>query len=78
LIESIRLDLLDLFGSGYVIDHCVSAFLKSQREELYQYYITDALKVIGHLDRRFFDYFKPEEERTAKEIIDSIKKKLGG
>ena len=69
---------MDLFGSGYVIDHCVSAFLKSQREELYQYYITDALKVIGHLNIRFADYFKPQETRTSEEIIGGIKKKLGG
>lgn len=80
MIESIRLDLLDLLGSGYVIDHCVSAFLKEQREELYQIYVTDSLKAIGHLNRRFADYFnKPKkEERTAEEIIDGIKKKLGG
>ena len=65
-------------GSGYVIDHCVSAFLKSRREELYQEYVTDALKVIGRLNVRFADLFKPQETRTANEIIDSIKKKLGG
>ena len=61
-----------------MVDHCVSAFLKSQREELYQIYVTDALKVIGNLNIRFADYFKPEEKRTADEIIDGIKKKLGG
>lgn len=70
--------MLDLFGSGYVIDHCVSAFRKLQRDELYQYYITDALKAIGQLNFRFADYFKPEETRTAEEIIDGIKNKLGG
>ena len=67
-----------MLGSGYVIDHCVSAFLKAQREELYQIYVTDALKAIGNLNIRFIDYFKPEETRTAEEIIDSIKQKLGG
>lgn len=61
-----------------MIDHCVSAFSKLQREELYQYYVTDALKVIGSLNIRFADYFKPQETRTAEEIIDGIKKKLGG
>lgn len=42
-------------------------------------YITDSLKAIGRLNRRFADYFeKPKKgkERTAEEIIDSIKKKL--
>jgi len=56
----------------------VSAFLQSKREELYQNYVTDALKIIGHLDKRFADLFKPQETRTSDEIIDSIKKKLGG
>lgn len=70
--------MLDLFGSGYVIDHCISAFLKLQRKELYQTYVTDALKVIGHLNMRFADVFKKPETRTAKEIINGIKDKLGG
>ena len=59
-----------------MIDHCVSAFLKSKREELYQNYITDALKIIGNLNIRFSDLFKPQEERTAEEIINNIKGKL--
>jgi len=40
--------------------------------------VTDALKIIGRLDVRFEDWFKPEETRTAEEIISSIKQKLGG
>lgn len=53
LIQTIRLDLLELFGSGYVIDHCVSAFSKEkeierryEEEKLYRYYLTDCLRVI--------------------------------
>lgn len=45
---------------------------------MYQTYITDALKEIGKLNMRFEDWFKPEETRTAKEIINGIRKKLGG
>lgn len=77
-ISTIRLDLLELFGSGYVMEHCVSAFLEHRRNQLYQTYITDALKEIGKLNMRFEDWFKPEETRTAKEIINGIRKKLGG
>jgi hypothetical protein len=41
------LDLLDLFGSGYVIDHCVSAFSKKQQDKLYKIYVTDCLQSIA-------------------------------
>ena len=52
-IQTLRLDLLELFGSGYVIDHCVSAFSKKKEQELqYEelktciYYFADCLKLI--------------------------------
>lgn len=53
LIHTIRLDLLEIFGSGYVIDHCISAFSlkqdqlrREQEEKVYRNYIADCLKVI--------------------------------
>lgn len=61
-----------------MIDHCVSAFSQFKREELYQIYVTDALKAIGGFGQRFADLFKPVEKRTADEIIDGIRRKLGG
>ena len=38
---------MELLGSGYVIDHCISAFSERQETRAYQIYVTDALKVIG-------------------------------
>lgn len=38
----------------------------------YQIYITDALRAAYKLNVRWADRFKPEETRTADEIIDSI------
>lgn len=46
------------------------------RDLAYRIYVTDALKVLGGLNIRFADLFKPEETRTAGEIIDGIKDKL--
>ena len=48
------------------------------RDEAYRIYVTDSLKLIGHLNIRYFDMVKPgvEETRTAEEIIDSISAKL--
>jgi hypothetical protein len=46
------------------------------RDFSYRIYVTDALKVIGGLNIRFADLFKPEETRTAGEIIGGIRDKL--
>lgn len=43
------------------------------REEAYRIYVTDSLKVFGKLDKRYIDYFKPEETRTADEVINKIR-----
>ena len=64
--------MLELFGSGYAIDYCISAFLDKRKEELYRIYITDALKEYLHLNIRYADLFKPQETRTAKEIISRL------
>ena len=53
----------------------------NDRETAYRYYVTDALRIAGGLNIRFADLFKPEETRTADEIIGGISgklQKLGG
>lgn len=52
-----------------------------QREEAYRIYVTDSLKVYGKFDTRYIDYFRPEEKRTAEDIIDKIRtglQEIGG
>ena len=51
-----------------------------QREQAYRIYVTDALKagLLGRNAQRYVDIFKPEEKRTAGEIIKGIRDKLGG
>lgn len=52
-----------------------------QREEVYRIYVTDSLKVLGNLNMRYIDNFKPEETRTPDEIIEHLKsglEKIGG
>lgn len=44
--SGIRLDLLDLIGSGYVLEY-VSAFYLEQQDELrYRQYVTEALRLL--------------------------------
>lgn len=52
-----------------------------ERDWAYRVYVTDGLKVLGGLNIRYADLFKPEEKRTAEDIIGNISgklKKLGG
>ena len=39
--------MLDLFGRGYVIEHCVSWLKKDSEEKAFRVYITDTLKAIA-------------------------------
>ena len=39
--------MLDLYGRSYVIEHCVSEYLKRREDKLYRVYVTDALKTIA-------------------------------
>ncbi len=47
-----------------------------EREWAYRIYVTDGLKVLGGLNVRYADLFKPEEKRTAEEIISGISDRL--
>ena len=47
-----------------------------QRDWAYRIYVTDSLKYLAGLNIRYADVFKPEETRTADEIIGGIKDKL--
>ena len=71
--------MLELYGSGYVIEYCIAAFNRLQEEKLYRIYVTDALKVIGGLNVRYCDLISasvPREERSGEEIITSLSEKL--
>lgn len=74
-----------------MIDHCVSAFSKKQREKLYRVYLTDSLKVISEntaggerrsaMSKRWIDIVDPPgpaETRSAEEIIGDLKRRLNG
>jgi len=54
-----------------------SRFELDKRDRMYRLYITDALKAIGQLDRRYYDLiYEVEETRTSEEIIDHVKSGL--
>ena len=50
---SIRLELLDLLGREYVIEHCVQVLKDVAEERRYRAYVTDALMVLTENTARF-------------------------
>ena len=78
--ESIRLDLLEIFGRGYVIEHCISSFQKHKEEMTYRVYVTDLLRYMsGNNDvERYYDLIKVDKkpQKNAKEVKDKIRVKF--
>lgn len=56
--------------------YATARYNQNQREWVYRIYVTDGLKHLAGLNIRYVDVFKPEETRTADEIIGGIKDKL--
>ena len=82
-----RFDLLELYGRGYVVEHCVAAFMQEQEETRYRAYLTDALMAIAQntanyaggsaMNGRWYDAIKPTDNRDGDEIAKDIINRLG-
>lgn len=73
--------MLELFGKGYVIEHCISLFKEEQTAETYRIYVTELLSCIAQsmgvtINAKYIDILHPKEEKSAQEIIDHIKEGL--
>lgn len=80
--------MLTLMGRGYVIDHCVSALIQLQEDDIFKRYVATALKLIsinttGGEERYAMrhDYSElidrtPADTRTAEEVIDHVLGKI--
>lgn len=73
--RSIRLDLLNLFGSYYLIEHIVAEHEKRVKELVFSVYTTDVLKAMAEscgatIKSRYIDLInnEPEETKSADEI----------
>ena len=85
--RSIRLDLLNLYGRRYVIDHVIAELQSEMEDKRYKAYITDALMVMTentakfaggrHLTVRWADKFKPQDTRTGEEIVEDVVRNAG-
>lgn len=87
-IKTIRLDLLELVGRSYIIEHCAAEINRSHHEKSYQIYVTDTLKAIAEntartvkngatMTKRWIDVIEPpkpikEDNRSCEEIVSGI------
>lgn len=70
-----------------MVDYCVSRFRHKQEEKLYRTYITDALMVVANntahafggnrIEKRYADFFEPQDERTGTEIAVDVMRRAG-
>ena len=72
------MDLANICGREYIIDYCVINYKDRADEKIYKVYVTDSLKIIGSLNKRYIDMLSltPSESRTADEIISDLSRKL--
>ena len=85
----LSVELLELVGKGYVIDHCISLFNRRAKEEAYRTYIADTLKALNdnfakkfggtYYQTRYIDAVTPakEPEKSGDEIARDIIKRAG-
>ena len=91
LLETLRLDLLEVFGKGYVIEHCIVELKKESQKNAFNNYLCDGIRNINEiLATRFGGSYITEKfsstirkkknnkklEMTADEIKESLKNKI--
>lgn len=72
---------MEIYGKGYVIEHCISLFAEEQETEAYRIYTTEMLASIAQLmgaqiNIKYVDIIHPKEQKSADEIINHIKEGL--
>lgn len=77
-LKTINLDLLEIMGRRYVIEHCISAFRAKQEEKMFRVYVTDALRALCRSEgTRYWDMIKPNTgNKQDEEIVNEIKDKI--
>lgn len=60
--ESVRLDLLELLGTDYLINHVAEHINAEHKADVYRAYVTDTLKIISENTRFHLVYTKDGAE----------------
>ena len=78
-MQSVRPELLALLGPGYMTDAIIAAMDRLGREDAWRYYVTDALRTLAGMKRRYYDIINPEpaDDRSGDEIAREIMAGMG-
>ena len=72
--------MLEVFGRGYVIEHCISSFYKYTEEHTYRVYVTDVLRSLNGNQQlpRYYDIINANKEqaKSAEEVKEKIRGKF--
>ena len=72
--------MLEIFGRGYVIEHCISSFQKQNEVLTYRVYVTDLLRALSRQENvpRYYDLIKKDKapKKDAKEVKEKIRGKF--
>lgn len=81
--------MLEILGSGYVIEHCIAALDDLSEKRAFEAYVTDCLKALtentageakNYMKSRYVELVnfdtKPRKEQSAEEIKSNIFGKL--
>ena len=76
--------MLELLGSGYVINHVVAEFRARTQQYVYRIYVTDLLKCLAEswgadVPYRYRDVIEPEEDEpeSGDEVALRVIRRLG-
>lgn len=79
--------MLELFGRGYVIDHCSVQLQQEFKERSWKRYVTEVLRNIGenaakyvggsYIASRWEDTPKPVDDRTGDEVALDVINRIG-
>lgn len=82
--ETLRLDLLDLFGIDYVIEHFLCDYKERQENELRWLYTNETLYAMSNqckMTKSYMEikpkYNEPEKKRDADEVAAELILKMG-
>ena len=86
-LTGIQLEMVELMGTGYVVEYCVSRYKHKQEEKRYRTYIADVLmhmcnNIAGAfggntITTRYVDLDKPVDTRSGDEIAVDVIKRAG-
>lgn len=79
MICSIRLDLLDVLGDDYIVQHLMNAYKEKNEAKLFRTYVTNSLYCMMHgltLSVKYSELAGNEESEQPKESEEDIKERM--